>query len=348
MAMANGLPLAGDRLTVGSYLEAWLQETAEGNVRPKTYVRYEELIRLHIAPQIGRVSLARLTPQHVERMLSSVAGKGAAPRTVAHRRAVLRNALNHAMRHSLVGRNAASLAEPPKVPEPEIRALKPASARQELSAVKGDRLEALFTVALACGLRQSEAFGFRWGDVDLDAGTLTVQRTIQRVNREYQVLEPKTRCSRRTISLPAPVVASLRQHRTRQAEERLGIGGAWQGDAWGGLVFTDELGRPLSSFHVRRRFKQLLSLAGLPTMRYHELRHGAASLMAAQGVQARVGMEVLGHAQISTTMNIYAHIAPSFRRKPARGLQQSSRWGYEPGWCQTTFASDTEMPVPAS
>jgi integrase len=278
-------------------------------------VRYQELVRLHIAPEIGRISLTKLTPQHVERMMLRVKDKGVAPRTVGHCRAVLRNALNHAMRHSLVARNVAGLAEAPKVPEPEIRALTPTTARQVLAAVKGDRLEALFTVALACGLRQSEALGLRWSDVDLDAATLTVQRTIQRVNGKFQVLEPKTKRSRRTISLPTPVAASLKQHKSRQMEDRLRVGRAWEGDAWSGLVFTDEIGCPLSSFHVSRRFRNLLALAGLPAMRYHDLRHGAASLMAAQGVPARVAMEVLGHAQISTTMNIYAHVAPEFQKE---------------------------------
>jgi integrase len=218
------------------------------------------------------------------------------------------------MRHSLVSRNVAALADAPKVPEPEIRAITPAAARQVLAAVKGDRLEALFTVALACGLRQSEALGLRWSDVDLDSATLKVQRTIQRVNGEYQVFEPKTKRSRRTISLPAPVATSLKQHKARQNEDRLRMGPAWE-DAWGGLVFADEAGCPLSSYHVGRRFKKLLAVAGLPVMRYHDLRHGAASLMAAQGVPARVAMEVLGHAQISTTMNIYAHIAPEFQKE---------------------------------
>jgi integrase len=219
------------------------------------------------------------------------------------------------MRHSLLFRNVAALAVAPNVPEPEIRAITPAAARQVLAAVTGDRLEALFTVALACGLRQSEALGLRWSDIDLDADTLRVQRVIQRVNGEYQVLEPKTKRSRRTISLPAPVATSLRQHKVRQSEDRLKVGPAWEGDAWGGLVFADEAGGPLSSYHVGRRFKNLLAVAGLQAMRYHDLRHGAASLMAAQGVPARVAMEVLGHAQISTTMNIYAHIAPEFQKE---------------------------------
>ena len=313
--IAGGLPLSGDRVKTGAFLGGWLSDTAANKVRPKTLVRYEELVRLHIAPEIGRIPMVKLTPQHVERMLSAVSAKGMSPRTVAHCRAVLRNALNHGMKHSLLGRNVAALADGPTVPEPEVRALSSKAAAQVLAAVKGDRLEALFTVALACGLRQSEALGLRWSDVDLDGNILSIQRTIQRVNRTYQVLEPKTKRSRRTISMPGPVAASLGAHRARQLEERLRIGRAWEGDTWGGLVFADEIGHPLSSFHASRCFKKLLALAGLPTMRYHDLRHGAASLMAAQGVPPRVAMEILGHAQISTTMNIYAHVAPELQKE---------------------------------
>ena len=289
-AIAEGLPVAGERQTIGALLEAWLRDSAAHKVRPKTLRRYQEIVRLHLGPEIGRIRLARLTPQHVEGMLSSVAGKGVSPRTVAHCRAVLRNALNHAMRIGLVGRNVASLADAPHVPEREVLALTSEDARRILAAVAGDRLEGLFTVALACGLRQSEALGLRWGDVDLEGGKLTVQRTIQRVNGKYEFFEPKTARSRRTLALPAP----LRQHRSRQTEERLRIGPAWESDRWGDLVFTDERGFPLSSFHVSRRFRKLLEVAGVAGMRYHDLRHASASLMAAQGVPARVAMEDTG------------------------------------------------------
>ena len=137
--------------------------------------------------------------------------------------------------------------------------------------------------------------------------------------------EPKTKRSRRTLALPGPVTVALRRHRARQSEERLRAGGSWEGEAWGHLVFTDELGRPLSTYHVRRRFHALLRLAGLPLMRYHHLRHGAASLMAAQGVPARVAMEILGHSQISTTMNIYTHVAQEMHHEAAE-LMAGSLW----------------------
>ena len=184
-----------------------------------------------------------------------------------------------------------------------------------LGAIRGDRLEALFGVALALGLRQSEALGLRWSDVDLEEGSLSIQRIIQRVNSEYRFFDPKTPRSRRTLARPGPIITTLRSHHSRQLEERLWMGGACEGAARGYLVFSDEFGEPLSGDHVTRRFQRLVRLAGLPPMRYHDLRHGAASLMAAQGAPVRVAMEILGHAQISTTMNIYAHIVPELQRE---------------------------------
>lgn len=325
-AIADGLPLAGERLTIGQFLETWLQDSVGRKVRPHTLRSYRQVVRLHLVPTVGQVRLARLTPAHVEKMMNEGLAGGQSPRSVAYHRAVLRNALNVAMRHGLVVRNVASLAEPPHIPEREFHALTTTTAKALLDAVKGDRLEALFTVALACGLRQSEALGLRWSDVDLDEATLDVLRTLQRIDRAYRFLEPKTTHSRRTIALPSPVVASLREHRGRQIEERLRTGAAWQGEQWEGLVFADEVGSPLSGFHVTRRFRALLKMAGLPPMRYHDLRHGSATLMAAQGVPARVAMEMLGHAQISTTMNIYTHIAPELQREAAERMG-TTLWG---------------------
>jgi integrase len=239
---------------------------------------------------------------------------------------VLRNALNAAARQGIVARNVAALASPPRITEAEFRALSLNDARAILRAVAFDRLEAVFTVGLALGLRRGEALGLRWGDVDLDGGALRVDRTLQRVAGQWRFLEPKTVRSRRTVPIPGPVVDSLRRHRARQNEERLRMGAAWQGDRWGTLVFTDEIGGPLSGFHVRRRLVALLRDAGLSTMRYHDLRHGAASLMAAQGVPARAAMEILGHSQISTTMNIYSHIAPDVTREATEKVA-AALWG---------------------
>ena len=173
------------------------------------------------------------------------------------------------------------------------------------------------------GLRQSEALGLRWNDIDLDGRNLTVSRSLQREDWQYVFLYPKSSRSHRTIPLPDPVVASLRKHRARQAEERLKAGTVWEGEGWGNLVFPNETGGPLSGFGVTRRFKRMLAAADLPDMRYHEVRHGAASLMAAQGIPARIAMEILGHAQISTRRNIYAHVASDVQREAADRIGKS-------------------------
>jgi integrase len=324
-SLADSLPLPSQRRTVGDFLETWLDNAAM-KVRPRTLQRYREIVRLQLIPSLGRIPLVKLTPEHVDQMMKAALATGASPCTVSHQRAVLRTALNVAMRRGLLGRNVASLTDPPRVPQREVRPLSRADARVLLEAARGDRLEALFTVALAVGLRQGEALGLRWPDVDLDAGTLTIQRSLQRVGGEWLFLEPKTARSRRTLPLPGPVVAALREHRARQLQERLRIGPAWEGERWGDLVFTDEAGGPLSGFHVRRRFYALLAVAGLPPMRYHDLRHGAASLMAAQGVPIRTAMEILGHSQISTTANIYAHVAPELTREAADRMA-AALWG---------------------
>ena len=325
-AVQRGIPVPGDALTVKDLLGAWLRDSAAQRVRPTTLKSYESKVRNHLIPAIGRVPITRLTPQHVEKMMNDQLAAGVPPRSVHHHRAVLRAALNVAMRWGLVDRNVASLAAPPHIPDREVRALNTADAQALLTAVSGDRLEALFTVALAVGLRQSEALGLQWGDVDLEGATLTVQRTLQRVDRAYRFMEPKTQRSRRTIGLPLPVVRSLREHRARQLENRLRAGSTWEGAGCGNLVFCDEMGAPLSGTHVTRRLQALLRAAGLPEMQYHGLRHGAATLMAAQGVTARDAMETLGHSQISTTMEIYTHVAPEVQKDVAVRMAKAL-WG---------------------
>jgi integrase len=167
-------------------------------------------------------------------------------------------------------------------------------------------------LALAAGLRQGEALGLHWQDVDLDAGTLRVRVALQRLEgRGLQTVEPKTARSRRSIALPPQVIESLRAHKSRQAQERLLAGSRWQDS---GFVFTTATGTPLEGSSVTHRFQKLLRRAGLPHLRFHDLRHACASLLLAQGVHPRVVMETLGHSQISLTMNTYSHVIPALQR----------------------------------
>lgn len=313
-AQQQGLPATNDRLTTGQFLTRWLEESAKPTIRPKTYASYAQLIRLHLAPELGRIPLAKLGPQQIQEFLNRKLASGLSPRSVQYLHAVLRAALNRALKWGLVVRNAATLVDAPRIRRPDIAAMTPEQARSLLAAVHGDRLEALYTVALAVGLRLGEALGVQWPAIDLENGTLTVRTALQRVNGALQLVEPKSASSRRTVVLPQVAVEALRAHRTRQLEERLLAGGRWQES---GLVFTTTEGKPLDARNVFRGFQRLLARAGLPHLRLHDLRHGCATLLIAQGVHPRTIMEILGHSQISLTMNTYGHVTHALQRDAA-------------------------------
>jgi len=217
-----------------------------------------------------------------------------------------------------VGRNVATLVDPPRSQRPDVTPLSPLQARAFLMAAQGDRLEALYSVAIALGLRQGEALGLRWADVDLDAGTLRVRHALQRIDGTLQLVEPKTKRSRRTIPMPPTVTATLRAHRVRQREERLVAGARWQEHD---LIFPSTIGTPADARNVVRRFHAILDRAGLPAMRFHDLRHTCASLLLAQHIPPRVVMEILGHSNISMTLDIYSHVTPALQREAAQGME---------------------------
>jgi len=311
----DGLPIVkNEQLTVGQMLTQWLDMAVKPRVRASTLRGYESKVRIHILPALGTVRVSHLTPQRLQAFLNEKHRSGLSERTTGHLRDILRTALNDAAKWNLVARNVATLVDAPRVPEREVEGLSPKEARELLDAVKGDRLEALYSVALAVGLRQGEALGLRWDDGDLDAGTISVRRALQRIAGDYVFVDPKTKRSRRTIVLPAFAVTALKQHRKRQLEERLTAGEEWHDT---GLVFTTADGQPLHYSTVTKGFQRLLRLAGLPRQRFHDLRHACASLLLAQGVQPRVAMELLGHSQLNTTMNIYSHVIQDARRDAA-------------------------------
>ncbi len=230
--------------------------------------------------------------------------------------AVLRRALEIAMRDELVVRNVARLVSPPRSQHDEVKPLTPVEARAFLEALRGHRLEALFALAMATGMRQSEILGLQWDAVDLERGELAVRRTLQRYDHGYHLDEPKTPRSARTLSLAPAVLEALRSHRVRQLEERLAAGPMWD-ESWG-LAFCRADGYPLSGPVITKEFQQLLDEAGLRHLRFHDLRHGAATYLLHAGVPLRVTMEILGHSQIATTADLYGHVLEDAQRDAAR------------------------------
>jgi integrase len=321
-------PVLNERLTLGAFLLGWLEGTVKRKVRASTYRGYESKIRTHLIPALGTVALVKLTPERLNTFfneeltvppltrtkLSQAATKQLSPQTVKHLRAILRAALNDAVKWSLIHRNVATLVDGPTVPYREVQVPSPDEARGLLEAAQSHRLGGLFTLCLATGLRQGEALGLHWPDIDLESGTLTVRRALQRIEGEFRFVEPKTRSSRRDVPIPAIAIAALHRHRARQREERLVCGSEWQDS---GLVFTTATGRPLQGTAVTRDFQALLAQTGLRRLRFHDLRHACASLLLAQGAHPRVIMETLGHSRIDLTMNTYAHVIPALRREAA-------------------------------
>jgi integrase len=299
--LQDGMRPGNARLTLAAYLGDWLAE-ARTSVRPSTFRRYEQIARNQLIPQLGRIALPDLKPADVEAMTRRLLEK-ASPRSAAHARAVLRTALSRALRHQLVHRNVAALAAPPRVEHREVESYDPEQVRAFLAGIRGDPLEAVYVLAIATGLRQGELLGLQWSDVDLDQRVLTVRAALQRINGQPTLVETKTARSRRTVPLPGLAVTALREQRLRGRPL--------------GYVFTDSRGMPLHGTGVTRSLHAVQARLGLPAIRFHALRHTAASLLLAQGVHPRVVMEMLGHSTIALTMNTYSHVIPALQREAA-------------------------------
>jgi integrase len=307
---------AGKAMLVEDWLDYWAENIASVRVRARTLATYRTMIRLHLTPYIGKRRLDQLQPEHLEQTYKQLVDKGLSPASVLRVHRMLHRALKIAMQRDRVARNVATLVEPPrqerpKTPEP----LDVEECKRVLVAAEGLRNSARWTVALALGLRQSEALALQWKDIDFDRGTLSVRRGLHRVPGEGLVFtEPKTDRSRRTIAVPAPLIEALRKQKVAQNEERLVAGTEW--DDWD-LVFAQPNGRPLDKHSDYEAWIRLLNRAKVRHIRLHDGRHTAATLLLTAGVHPRVVMELLGHSQMRTTTDIYSHVMPALAQEAA-------------------------------
>jgi integrase len=302
-ARDSGLRPAPARETVDRYLVTWLAGV-EPTLRPRTADLYVQIVSTHLAPAFARVPLSRLTPQLVQHTYRDLLTAGLSAKTVANVHGVLHRALEQAFRWRLVPANIADLVDPPRVPRHEMHALSPEQARHMLAAADGDPLEPLYRLAVTAGLRLGELLALRWPEVDLERHTLSVVATLeQRTGYEPVVAEPKTARSRRQVQLGSATVEALRRHRQAQP----GIG----------FVFTRSDGRPLSSSMVDKAWRGLNDRAGVPAVRFHDLRHTAATLLLGRGVHPKIVSEMLGHATVAITLDLYSHVTPTMQREAA-------------------------------
>ena len=317
-ALEKGALADAQGRTLGEYLDQWLRDVARPSVREWTYRGYEVHVRCHLKPILGQIPLDRLKQADVQYFLNGKLAGGLSPKTVLYIRSTLRTALHQAVRWNLIATNAAAMVDGPRIEPFDYKPFTRDEARRFLIAVRGDRLEALYTVALAMGLRQGEALGLRWQDVDLDLGYLRLNRQLQRIRGRFELVQLKTARSRRTLVMPPVVSQSLRVHRDRQISHQRNALGVWNEM---GLVFTFADGGPLDGTVVSHQFHRILDRAELPQRRFHDLRHSCATLLMAQHVSPRVVMEILGHSQIAVTMNNYSHVIPELGKSAAKKMQ---------------------------
>lgn len=317
----QGLPVLSDRQTMAQYLVTWL-DSIRPTMEASTWTRHREYVQLHIVPAVGTVRLRDLSAQQVQQLYAQRLAAGLSSSTVHHLHATLHKALKDAERLGLVARNVTKLVNVPRMAETEIHPLTREQARTLLDTVDETRWEALYVMALATGMRLGELLGLRWADLELDTrptALVHVRAQLKRVEGDWVWKEPKTKRSRRQIALPETVIEVLRRHHSRQDAERVRLGPAYTDYD---LVFCTQTGGPLIARNVYRNCMGLLDKAKLPRIRFHDLRHTTATLLLSARVNPKIVSEMLGHASIAITLDIYSHVLPDMQQDAATAMGQ--------------------------
>jgi integrase len=318
----NGMSLSAARATLKEFLEEWL-ETYKTSVRLKTIRQYTQIVRQHILPYLGEIKLKELRPDQIQALYNAKLSAGASPRTVILIHSVLHRSLSMALKWGLIGRNPTDAVTRPRKKRTEMSILTDSQVRAFLSAADQTRYGALFYLALNTGMRSGELFGLKWSDIDWSHRRLQVKRQLQHVPGYGLVFtEPKTASGRRMIVISQNTVEKLRKHRNQQDLDRIVTGDQWQEND---LVFPTKVGTPMFPANMYKDFKNLLKKMGLPNIRFHDLRHTAATLMLQQGIHPKIVQERLGHADISMTLNTYSHVLPSMQEDAAEKLDELLR-----------------------
>ena len=317
----------GPQQTVKQFIDYWLEQIRKPHIRINTYRIYRQYLDNHILPAFGHMRLQQLSSRQIEELYAHKLKDGYAAETIRGFHRLLHRVFKDAVKWKLMSYNICDDVNPPKPTKYQAQVLSPEQAKKLLEVAKGSRLEALLTLALLTGMRRGELLALRWADINFEEAHLLVNHTVNRIGKRFAeqgIVEndPKTETSRRKILLPPFAIEVLRQHREQQAVMRVRAGTAWQERD---LVFSNSWGGFMEGSHTTARFKQLLKKAGLPSIRFHDLRHTIASILADMGVQPKQVQELLGHSNIAITMNRYSHLFPSRQREMMEKLDDFFR-----------------------
>lgn len=290
--------------TVTQYIDAWLAGAPKGSA--KTMERYGELAANQIKPHLGAHKLQKLRPEHVQQWHGVLIDAGLSPRTVKHAHKLLVRVLADAVKNGTLVRNVAAIHASPKVEDTEIEILEPGQIADVLAKLEGHTLFPIVALALATGMRRGELLALQWGDVDLDAATLRVERSLEETKAGLRLKPPKTKRGRRNLKLPSETVAMLRSHKAATLRVRLQLE---QGNiATDTLVFSDIEGELLKPHTVSRAWRRVVAAKKLPKVSFHALRHTHASTLIRAGVDILTISRRLGHSKAAITLDVYGHL----------------------------------------
>ena len=325
----EGAHVDATKESVGEYLERWLRDYAKVNVAPKTFERYSEIVTKHLKPALGAIVLKDLKPLHIQGYYSvalesgRLSGKGGlSPRTVHHFHRILSEALRQAVRWRMLAINPAEAVTPPKPQETEIEILNNGELARLLQEARPTRSFPAILLAATTGMRRGEVLAVRWRDLDLDDAVLTVNQAVEETKAGVRLKSPKTKRSRRNITLPALTVEELRRHKVRQLEERMKLGLGRDHD---GLVFTDLEGGLVRSRNLTKEFGRIVKRTGLRPVTFHGLRHSHITTLLDEGVNPKVVSERAGHASVAITLQIYGHVIPNMQADAAARVDAALR-----------------------
>ena len=308
--LRQGLFIADDKITVSEFLDRYMEDFARYSLKQSTFYNYDRMIRLYIKPDIGEIRLTQLRADHLHALYAKRRSEGLSDRMVQYVHGILHRTLNKALKWGLISVNPADLAEAPTNRKKEMKIWTAEQVKIFLEHIKNDRWQAVYVTACGTGLREGELLGLSWNNVNLEEKYLKVTQSLYYVPGVGNTFsEPKSEKSRRMVMLPEFVVEALKAHKLRQDE--LKKSSHWKEN---GLVFTTNIGTPISPRNLVRHFKTKTQEAGLPEIRFHDLRHSFASLLLEKNVNPKVVQEILGHSNITLTLNTYSHIIPTMQK----------------------------------
>ena len=316
----NGIYVQPKKTTLADFLEMWLNEYAKNNLSPRGFERYSGIIRKHLIPDLGKVTLTQLKPEHLQKHYAAKLNDGLSSRTVRYHHALIHVALQTAVKWALVSRNVADAVDPPRFRRIEMQTWDEEEVNQFLEAAKESPYYSLFYTALFTGMRRSEILALRWQDVDCIYCQIYVNRGLHQLkNGNFIFTQPKSAKSSRTIALTPSTILMLREYQEKQKLEREMLGTSL---ADGDLVFSNVEGKPLRPNTITRAWTTLAAKCGLKVIRLHDARHTHASLMLKQGIHPKVVQERLGHSSIQMTIDTYSHVAPGIQEAAANRFDE--------------------------